>query len=297
MTASSGLLRAEEEVVLAIDIEAGVFAAERLAAGAADGELAQDLVDDLRAIEEQGRRAFDRFVGSNVRLAAWWARRLAATRIAGSVSVEDLAAEGVLGVIRAVHKWDYRRGLKFSTYAVYWIRNFQHRHLVRARAVGLSFAEHEECVRLVQTHELLEQRLQRTPSAEDIAAELGTTRRRVEELQRMLASPVSLDSPAARDPGRDSMGDLLPDPGCDVGDLLAAADMVHQLLKVLDARERDVLTELFGLCDGTPRTVEELGQQRRLPARLIAETAQTALGKLRAAAQAAAEELGAEAAA
>lgn len=280
LMADTELLCAEEEVALAFLIEAGLFAGERLSCGVEDPALRSDLLE----LQLQGRRAFDRFVRANVRLAAWHARRWAAAGGGGALSVEDLTSEGILGVIRAVQKWDYRRGLKFSTYAVYWVRQFQHRAVLRSCAVVLTFADHEDCRRLLQARAHLTEQLRHDPTVGELAEELGSTRRRVEELLRMLQRPLSLDQPVGVDPAGSSLGDQVSDRGGDVDEQLLAIDTLRSLLAGLDPRERAVLAALFGLDDGVPHTVEEVAAMRRVPTRLVASTAEAAMGKLRQAA-------------
>jgi RNA polymerase sigma factor (sigma-70 family) len=277
------LLHAAEEVELAEQIEVGVLAGERLASAA--GALEPQLAADLRELQRIGHAAFDRFVRANVRLAAWHARRRVAAGGAGTLSFDDLVAEGMLGIIRAVHKWDYRQGVKFSTYAWPWIKNFQQRAVLASWPITLPAADQEDCRRLLMAAEDLTEQLQRTPTVAELAEAMATTGRHVSHLLGMLERPLSLDAPVGD--GKYSLAALLPDPSSDPAVHIEGSgrptEDLPELLSRLNQRERDVVSELFGLNDGIAHTVDQIAAARRVPARLVATTAEAALRKLRSA--------------
>lgn len=202
-TAAAELLSAEQEVELGRAIEAGLYAEHLLSiagTGDSDPELLREAVAD-------GRAAFHRFVEANVRLAAWRGRRRVAAGGGGVLSVEDLTAEGTLGVIRALQKWDHVRGLKFSTYAYDWVGLHQQRAVAAAAPAGLAARDRDRCTELIGERQRLTQRLQRTPTRTELAAALGITCRAVEEIETMLAPAQSLDAPDHQ--GR-TLADTLP---------------------------------------------------------------------------------------
>jgi RNA polymerase sigma factor (sigma-70 family) len=277
------LLRAEEEVDLGKQIEVGVLAGERLASAA--GALDPQLAADLRELQRTGQLAFDRFVRANVRLAAWHARRRVVAGGAGTLSLDDLVAEGMLGIIRAVHKWDYRQGVKFSTYASPWISNFQQRAVIASSPITLPAADQEDCRRLLMTRDNLFEQLQRTPTVSELAEAMATTGRHVSQLLGMLQRPFSLDVPLGDE--KYSLAALLPDPAADPAGQADTGDWPAEdlpaMLERLNQRERDVVSELFGLHDGIARTIDQVAAARRVPVRLVATTADAALRKLRSA--------------
>jgi RNA polymerase sigma factor (sigma-70 family) len=272
--AEVALLSAAEEVELAKRIEAGLYAQHLLDGG--DTELDEA---DLGRVAADGRAAFRRFVSANVRLSAWHARRRAAVYAGGGLSVEDLTNEGVLGVIRAVQKFDFTQGYKFSTYASWWIRQSQQRAIVRQSAAVLTARDREGCAELLATRQHLMAELRRLPARTELAAAMGATVGAVTEWEAMLAPAQSLDAPAAGG-GHLSVGQRI----AAVQPVDAVADSVQlgQLLAALTARERAVLDEVFGIGTGVAKPVAAVAAARRVDAAKVAALVEAALGKLRA---------------
>ena len=267
------LLSAEEEVDLAKQIEAGLYAEHLLAAG--DSRYDPAL---LKIVARDGRLAFERFVGANLRLAAWFARRRVAARAARSLSVDDLTSEGVLGLVRGVCKFDYKLGYKFSTYASWWVRRFQQLAVIAAAPAKVSHADAARIGELLAAEQDLSHELHRAPTNSEIADRLGTTAKAVQQARDMLRSPVSLDQHAF---GVDSptYADMVcaPEPADAEGHEVDLAG----LLAALPNRERAVVTEAFGL-DGRPaRSVAELAQAHRMPMGAIEALLDSALSRLR----------------
>lgn len=267
------LLSAEEEVDLAKQIEAGLYAEHLLAAG--DSRYDPAL---LKIVARDGRLAFERFVGANLRLAAWFARRRVAARAARSLSVDDLTSEGVLGLVRGVCKFDYTLGYKFSTYASWWVRRFQQLAVIAAAPAKVSHADAARIGEVLAAEQDLSHELHRAPTNSEIADRLGTTAKAVQQARDMLRSPVSLDQHAF---GVDSptYADMVcaPEPADAEGHEVDLAG----LLAALPNRERAVVTEAFGL-DGRPaRSVAELAQAHRMPMGAIEALLDSALSRLR----------------
>lgn len=267
------LLSAEEEVDLAKQIEAGLYAEHLLAAG--DSRYDPAL---LKIVARDGRLAFERFVGANLRLAAWFARRRVAARAARSLSVDDLTSEGVLGLVRGVCKFDYKLGYKFSTYASWWVRRFQQLAVIAAAPAKVSHADAARIGEVLAAEQDLSHELHRAPTNSEIADRLGTTAKAVQQARDMLRSPVSLDQHAF---GVDSptYADMVcaPEPADAEGHEVDLAG----LLAALPNRERAVVTEAFGL-DGRPaRSVAELAQAHRMPMGAIEALLDSALSRLR----------------
>lgn len=263
---------------LAKRIEAGLYAQHLLDCGATHHDSG-----DLRLVAEDGRAAFARFVEANVRLSAWFAQRRVAVRAGGGLSVEDLTAEGVVGVIRAVQKFDYLQGFKFSTYAGPWIRVFQQRAVVAESAAVLTGRDRRCCADMLGVRQDLTAVLGRFPTRAEVAARMRVGVGAVAEWEAMLAPAGSLDAPAG------------PDAGAVLGELIAAADPgagpaddppvdVGALLAGLTGRERSVLTEVFGLGSGEPAPVAVVAARRGVAPARVAALVGAALGKLRQAA-------------
>ena len=273
-----GLLTAEEEVDLAKAIEAGLYADELLRLGSCpSGATAAE----LRCLVREGREAFGRFVAANVGLAQWQAGRRAGAGANGNLDVEDLTGEGILGVIRAVHKWDYTRGVKFSTYATPWIQNFQQRAVIRASVLTGSSDDSERIRELLAAQYRFAIDLGRLPTSTELAGYVGTTRRAVEETLAMVAAPRSLNEPYGD--GAGTLGDVVVCAGI-AGDDPAPTVAVPALLDCLTARERLVITEIFGLRDGAAASVADVATRHRIRVELVRRTAETALAKMRRAA-------------
>ena len=282
MTETPGLtvryarLSAEEEVELAKQIEAGLYAEHLLAAG--DSRYDPAL---LKIVAREGRLAFERFVGANLRLAAWWARRRVAAGGARSLSVDDLTSEGVLGLVRGVCKFDYTLGYKFSTYASWWVRHFQQLAVIAAAPAKVSYADAARIGEVLAAEHDLSHELHRAPTNSEIADRLGSTVKAVQQARDMLRSSVSLDQPAF---GVDSptYADRVCAP--ETADADGPEVDLAGLLAALPHRERAVVTEAFGL-DGRPaRSVDDLARAHRMPMSTLEALLDRALSRLRGAA-------------
>ncbi|SIJ20760.1 RNA polymerase sigma factor SigB [Mycobacteroides abscessus subsp. abscessus] len=282
-----GLLTAEQEVELAKRIEAGLYAEHLLAKGVSHYTPAQ-----LRAVAADGRVAFEQFVTANIRLAAWWARKRAAVGAKASLTVEDLTDEGVLGIIRAVQKFDYTQGFKFSTYATMWVRNHIQRAIAKATPATLSAGERERCEDLLAVSFRLSVTLGRPATDAELAAAMGTSVAVVGQLQNMLRRAVSLDTPVG-DGGRDDTSSLLDylaaqGSGDMADDRYAATQRLSGLLQRLTARERFVIAEVFGLRTGVPESVAAIADKHRVPVIKVRTLVESAMAKLRGSEQVAA---------
>jgi RNA polymerase primary sigma factor len=252
------LLNAAQEVELAKRIEAGLFAEEKLA-GAAES-LSRDLRMDLEWIADDGRRAKDHLLEANLRLVVSLAKRYTGR----GMLFLDLIQEGNLGLIRAVEKFDYTKGYKFSTYATWWIRQAITRAMAdQARTIRIPVHMVEVINKLARVQRQLLQDLGREPTPEELAVELDMTPEKVMEVQKYGREPISLHTPLGED-GDSEFGDLIEDseaiqPGEAVSFTLLQ-EQLHSVLDTLSEREAGVVSMRFGLTDGHPKTLDEIGK-------------------------------------
>ena len=272
------LLTAEEEVDLAKRIEAGLFAEYKL-----DNEkrLSKQLRSDLEAVAEDGRRAKAHMLEANLRLVVSVAKKYSDR----GLSLLDVVQEGNLGLIRAVEKFDYTKGYKFSTYAMWWIRQAIQRGFAdSARTIRLPVHVLEMLSKLSRVERDMHQRLGREPTPEELAIELDRTPDQIEELLRTSRQPISLDSTIGED-GETSIGDLIEDVDApEAGELVDRQLMADQLRHALDAltpREATIMSMRFGLYDGNPHTLDEIGKALGLTRERIRQLEKQSLSKLR----------------
>ncbi|WP_425592178.1 RNA polymerase sigma factor RpoD [Cryptobacterium curtum] len=277
------LLTAAEEIDLAMKIEAGVEAGEQLEAAEADNgeELSRREHRRLTRIEAVGLDAKQQLIEANLRLVVSIAKRY----VGRGMLFLDLIQEGNLGLIRAVEKFDYTKGFKFSTYATWWIRQAITRAIAdQARTIRIPVHMVETINKLVRIQRQLLQELGREPTPEEIAEEMDLTPDRVREIQKISQEPVSLETPIGEE--EDSqLGDFIEDDAAVVPPDAASFSMLQeQLTKVLDGlaeRERKVISLRFGLEDGHPRTLEEVGREFGVTRERIRQIESKTLAKLR----------------
>jgi RNA polymerase primary sigma factor len=274
----TSLLTAEQEVDLAKRIEAGLFAEHKL--DAASG-LDENFRRDLEMVAEDGRRAKAHMLEANLRLVVSVAKKYSDR----GLSLLDVVQEGNLGLIRAVEKFDYTKGYKFSTYAMWWIRQAIQRGFAdSARTIRLPVHVLEMLSKLSRVERDMHQRLGREPTPEELAVELDRTPDQIEELLRTSRQPISLDSTIGED-GETSIGDLIEDVDApEASELVDRQLMAEQLRSALDAltpREATIMAMRFGLYDGNPHTLDEIGRALGLTRERIRQLEKQSLSKLR----------------
>ena len=272
------LLTAEQEVNLAKRIEAGLYAEHKLET---EHRLSKQLRADLEAVAEDGRRAKAHMLEANLRLVVSVAKKYSDR----GLSLLDVVQEGNLGLIRAVEKFDYSKGYKFSTYAMWWIRQAIQRGFAdSARTIRLPVHVLEMLSKLSRVERDMHQRLGREPTPEELAVELDRTPDQIEELLRTSRQPISLDSTIGED-GETSIGDLIEDIDApEAGELVDRQIMADQLRHALDAltpREATIMSMRFGLYDGNPHTLDEIGKALGLTRERIRQLEKQSLSKLR----------------
>jgi RNA polymerase primary sigma factor len=272
------LLNAEQEVELAKRIEAGLFAEEKLAE---DIRLTPDQRIDLEWIAEDGRRAKNHLLEANLRLVVSLAKRYTGR----GMLFLDLIQEGNLGLIRAVEKFDYTKGYKFSTYATWWIRQAITRAMAdQARTIRIPVHMVEVINKLARVQRQMLQDLGREPTPEELAAELDMTPEKVIEVQKYGREPISLHTPLGED-GDSEFGDLIEDseaiqPGEAVSFTLLQ-EQLHSVLDTLSEREAGVVSMRFGLTDGQPKTLDEIGKVYGVTRERIRQIESKTMSKLR----------------
>ncbi|MFF2525423.1 RNA polymerase sigma factor [Streptomyces liangshanensis] len=272
------LLTAAEEVELARSVEAGLFAEEKLGTAT---DLDSRLALDLDRLVVRGRVAKRRLIEANLRLVVSVAKRY----IGRGLTMLDLVQEGNLGLIRAVEKFDYARGFKFSTYATWWIRQAMSRALAdQARTIRVPVHVVELINRVVRVQRRLLQERGYEPSAEEVAAQLDVPPERVGEVLRLAQEPISLHSPVGEEDDV-AFGDLIED-GDAASPVESAAFLLlrqhlNAVLSTLGERERKVVQLRYGLDDGRPRTLEEIGSIFGVTRERIRQIEAKTLGKLR----------------
>jgi RNA polymerase primary sigma factor len=272
------LLNAEQEVQLAKRIEAGLFAEEKLNAG---NHLDPQLRRDLEWIAEDGRRAKNHLLEANLRLVVSLAKRYTGR----GMLFLDLIQEGNLGLIRAVEKFDYTKGYKFSTYATWWIRQAITRAMAdQARTIRIPVHMVEVINKLARVQRQMLQDLGREPTPEELAKELDMTPEKVVEVQKYGREPISLHTPLGED-GDSEFGDLIEDSEAIVpSDAVSFTLLQEQLEGVLDTlsdREAGVVRMRFGLTDGQPKTLDEIGKVYGVTRERIRQIESKTMSKLR----------------
>ncbi|MFP5330885.1 MAG: RNA polymerase sigma factor RpoD/SigA [Acidimicrobiia bacterium] len=271
------LLTAEQEVELAQRIEAGEEAAERLEKGDFSGKKEEI---ELRRQERKGREAKDAFLTANLRLVVANARRYANT---SGIDFLDLIQEGNLGLIRAVEKFDWRKGFKFSTYATWWIRQAITRAIAdKSRTVRIPVHLHDTLAAVRAAQASLKAELGRDPRPEEIAEEAGVTVDKV-ELALGVADTVSLEQPVGEDGAQ--LGDFIEDEDAadpvQITEEMDVANSLRKSIERLPQREGRILALRYGFYDGVPRTLEEIGEEFNLTRERIRQLEKLALCRLR----------------
>ncbi len=276
------LLNAEEEVELAKRIEAGLYAAERVRGAEEDGEkLATQMRRDLKWIVRDGERAKDHLLEANLRLVVSLAKRYTGRGMA----FLDLIQEGNLGLIRAVEKFDYTKGYKFSTYATWWIRQAITRAMAdQARTIRIPVHMVEVINKLGRIQRELLQDLGREPTPEELAKEMDISPEKVLEIQQYAREPISLDQTIG-DEGDSQLGDFIEDSeavvAVDAVSFTLLQDQLQSVLQTLSEREAGVVRLRFGLTDGQPRTLDEIGQVYGVTRERIRQIESKTMSKLR----------------
>jgi RNA polymerase primary sigma factor len=276
------LLSAQQEVDLARRIEGGLYASERLRGFGADGkQLSTSMRRDLVWVSQDGARARDQLLEANLRLVVSIAKRYTGSGMA----FLDLIQEGNLGLIRAVEKFDYVKGYKFSTYATWWIRQAISRAMAdQARTIRIPVHVVEVINRLRRMQREMLQDLGREPTPVELARGMGMTPERVMEVQQYSRAPISLDQTIGEE-GDSELGDFIEDSeaavAMDVVSFSLLQDQLRQVLQTLSEREAGVIRMRFGLADGQPRTLDEIGHVYGVTRERIRQIESKTMSKLR----------------
>jgi RNA polymerase primary sigma factor len=272
------LLNAEMEVELAKRIEAGLFSEEKLGKG---GKISAKMLEELDWIAEDGRRAKNHLLEANLRLVVSLAKRYTGR----GMLFLDLIQEGNLGLIRAVEKFDYTKGYKFSTYATWWIRQAITRAMAdQARTIRIPVHMVEVINKLARVQRQMLQDLGREPTPEELAKELDMTPEKVIEVQKYGREPISLHTPLGED-GDSEFGDLIEDSEAivpaDAVSFTLLQEQLHAVLDTLSEREAGVVSMRFGLTDGQPKTLDEIGKVYGVTRERIRQIESKTMSKLR----------------
>ncbi|NJC22122.1 RNA polymerase primary sigma factor [Arthrobacter pigmenti] len=272
------LLNAEQEVDLALRIEAGLFAEEKLAANA---NIDPKLRRELEWVIHDGKRAKNHLLEANLRLVVSLAKRYTGR----GMLFLDLIQEGNLGLIRAVEKFDYTKGFKFSTYATWWIRQAITRAMAdQARTIRIPVHMVEVINKLARVQRQMLQDLGREPTPEELALELDMTPEKVVEVQKYGREPISLHTPLGED-GDSEFGDLIEDSEAvvpaDAVSFTLLQEQLHSVLDTLSEREAGVVAMRFGLTDGQPKTLDEIGKVYGVTRERIRQIESKTMSKLR----------------
>ena len=272
------LLNAAMEVELAKRIEAGLFSDEKLAKGV---KISAKVLDELEWISDDGRRAKNHLLEANLRLVVSLAKRYTGR----GMLFLDLIQEGNLGLIRAVEKFDYTKGYKFSTYATWWIRQAITRAMAdQARTIRIPVHMVEVINKLARVQRQMLQDLGREPTPEELAKELDMTPEKVIEVQKYGREPISLHTPLGED-GDSEFGDLIEDSEAivpaDAVSFTLLQEQLHAVLDTLSEREAGVVSMRFGLTDGQPKTLDEIGKVYGVTRERIRQIESKTMSKLR----------------
>ncbi len=273
------LLNAEQEVDLALRIEAGLFAEEKI--NSDDGSMDPKLKRELEFIIHDGKRAKNHLLEANLRLVVSLAKRYTGR----GMLFLDLIQEGNLGLIRAVEKFDYTKGFKFSTYATWWIRQAITRAMAdQARTIRIPVHMVEVINKLARVQRQMLQDLGREPTPEELALELDMTPEKVVEVQKYGREPISLHTPLGED-GDSEFGDLIEDSEAvvpaDAVSFTLLQEQLHSVLDTLSEREAGVVAMRFGLTDGQPKTLDEIGKVYGVTRERIRQIESKTMSKLR----------------
>src|SRR5438309_7788288 len=272
------LLSAAEEVDLAKRVEAGLFASEKLTT---QRQLPVDLTRELEVIERDGQVAKKRLIEANLRLVVSIAKRY----VGRGMLFLDLIQEGNLGLIRAVEKFDYSKGYKFSTYATWWIRQAITRAIAdQARTIRIPVHMVETINKLLRVQRQLMQDLNREPLPEEVAREMDLTTEKVREIQKISQEPVSLETPIGEEDDS-HLGDFIEDAEAivplDAASFILLQEQLDGVMESLTDRERKVIELRFGIADGHLRTLEEVGKEFGVTRERIRQIESKTLSKLR----------------